>query len=81
MLASSQVEILEEYWNEELKKETPSLARAIIKANKVQIIISIFWILSNITCKVVLPFVVREIIKWMVSGQDDNTVMVRYLNQ
>ena len=77
MLASSQVGLLEEYWNQELKKESPSLTKAIIMANKTQIIIGIIWVSSNIVCKLGLPFVIREIIDWMISEQKDDTVRVK----
>ena len=75
-LAKSQVEILESVWKDQLKTESPSLAKAIYQANRTRLLWSVFWMMVLQTARLALPFVVREIIAWIVSEKTDNSVYV-----
>ena len=75
-LAKSQVEILETVWDDQLKTESPSLAKAIYQANRTRLLLSLLYMMLIHFGRLALPFVVREIIAWIVSEKKDNSVYI-----
>ena len=75
-LAKSQVEVLETVWNDQLKTESPSLAKAIYQANKACFLWGLFWMTIIQSGRLALPFAVREIIAWIVNEKKDNSVYI-----
>ena len=76
-LAKTQVAVLEKCWNEQVKTERPSLARAIFKANWVPLLNGVFWYGFILVSRLALPFIVQEIIGWILSEEKSNLGSVR----
>ena len=75
-MAKSQVEVLETEWNDQLKTESPSLAKAVYQANKARLLWGLFWMTILQSGRLALPFAVREVIAWIVSEKKDNSVYI-----
>ena len=75
-MAKSQVQVLESVWNDQLKTESPSLAKAIYHANRTRLLLGLLYMIFIQIGRLALPFFVREIISWIVSERKDNSVYI-----